>query len=255
MAATGFALVSAAAATVVRSQRVQSIIVGPSLSPAAESGAAKCRCRRNRVLCASVWGLVSPRPAKASLRPQGRGLPCTGGLAPTEGPPRRIVMGGKRCCPVRASKPRSTTVRFSRSLVGASLTSSGAGVSIACPGHTVWRHAATHAGAYAAMVWATWPVPVSVRDRFLLQWSATGAVSAVVWAPRLVSSTSATCPRPSGGVGWGCACAVCRYACWPRPSASTHEAPKTATGRHQRPLHRRCSRPRCASQRDVPSLV
>jgi hypothetical protein len=137
-------------------------------------------------LCASVWGLVSPRPAKASLRPQGRGLPCTGGLAPTEGPPRRIVMGGKRCCPVRASKPRSTTVRFSRSLVGASLTSSGAGVSIACPGHTVWRHAATHAGAYAAMVWATWPVPVSVRDRFLLQWSATGAVSAVVWAPRLV---------------------------------------------------------------------
>jgi hypothetical protein len=49
MAATGFALVSAAAATVVRSQRVQSIIVGPSLSPAAESGAAKCRCRRNRV--------------------------------------------------------------------------------------------------------------------------------------------------------------------------------------------------------------
>ena len=35
MAATGPALVSAAAATVVRSQRVQSIIVGPSLSPVA----------------------------------------------------------------------------------------------------------------------------------------------------------------------------------------------------------------------------
>jgi len=40
MAATGPALVSAAAATVVWSQRMQSIIVVPSLSPAAESGGA-----------------------------------------------------------------------------------------------------------------------------------------------------------------------------------------------------------------------